>query len=1116
MPCQARSRDGSCRSVWKRGERETGNCAPFRGLAGCGRRFSLRPEHADRYSGSLSFTAQVGQFPSPQTISVQSSPNAVQFTAQAVLPAGVPQWLTVSPVSGTTPATVMAFVSPVGLQAGTYQASIMITAAGATNSPVTIPVILSVAGASPLTAAPGQLTFSYVIGGTPPSPQNLSVTAVTGGEINFGVTASTTSGGNWLAVTPVSGQTPATLSVSVNTTGLAPGTYAGTITLTPPAGTGGALQVPVTLTVNASPSLNVNPTSLAFYYQTGGALPSQQILSLTTPGASIAFSVSATSSSNWLVVTPVSGFTPGDLTVGVNASIVQALGQGRYEGSIQITAPGASNSPVTVPVTLTVSPYPLLSVSPASLTFDVQPGGSAPAQKTLHVSSSSASSPITFSVSTTTTTTGVNWLTASPSSATTPATINVGIGPSGLTLAPGTYTGSVVLTSGAAGNSPLSVPVTLNVSNVPVLVATPNNLTFVYQIGRSLPAGKSVSLTSTGVPITFTASAASTGNWLSINQTSGTTPATLGVFVNPTGLSAGQYDGTITLTPQTSGAATQTIQVRLLVSANALLSVSPDYLSFNFSPGGTTLLQQTLAVASTSDPLNFTVTWSETTGPSGWLAVTPLSGQTPSNLMVYANAAALAPGIYDGSITVTAAGANAQSVPVRVTVTTGNTVAVSPTSLRFEQPMGGAAPAAQTIRITSSGASLNFSASATTEVGNWLSVTPTAGSTPGTISVSVNGAGLSQGTYRGTVTIVAVGAANSPQTIPVTLTITAAQTMAANPTSLSFSFQQGGSAPPAQKITVTSTGGSLNFSVSVSTTSGGNWLSASPTSGATSAEVTVSVNPAGLAPGTYNGTVRLESAAASNSPVTVQVTLTVTALVVGPISAVVNGASWVAGPVAPGEILTLGGTNLGPTTPAGLRLTPAGLVDTTLSDTRVLFDGIPAPLIYVSRNQINCVAPYGIAGRVTTRVQVEYQGVRSDPLELRVADTAPGIFTLDASGRGQGAILNQNFSVNGPNNPAAKGSVVMIYATGEGQTNPPGRDGEVTGSVLRRPIRDVMVTIGGVPARVEYAGSAPGFVAGVLQVNVVVPENAPSGNAVPVILTIGGVSSPATVSMAIR
>jgi len=1057
---------------------------------------------------SLSFNSQGGQFPIPQTISIQSSPNTVNFTAQAVLPAGATPWLTVSPVAGSTPGSVMVFVTPTGLQAGTYTVRIM--AAGASNSPLDVPVTLTVGAASQLVTTPSQLSFSYVIGGPAPVSQALTVGSSSGVVLSFGAAATTTSGGNWLTVTPTSAQTPATLTVSVNTVGLSPATYSGFITLTPPAGAGSALQVPVTLTVNASPPLNVTPSALAFYYQIGTSAPGQQILSLASPGASIAFSVTASSASNWLVVTPVSGFTPGDVQVGVSPSVLASLGQGTYNGSIQITAPQASNSPVTVPVTLTVSTNPLISATPASLSFDVQPGGQAPAAKSLAIASSGTA--VGFSVSTP----GINWLTVNPNSGTTPATVSVGIGPSGLALAPGSYTGTVVITSAGAANSPLNVPVTLNVSNVPVLVASPNALSFVYQTGKATPAGKSISLTSTGFPITFTASASSTGNWLSISQTSGTTPATLGVFVNASGLGVGTHTGTITLTPQTSGAATQTVNVTLTVSNNPLVSVSPDMLAFSFSPGGPTFSQQTLAATSTSDALDLSVTWAETTGPSGWLAVTPLSAKTPANLTVFANAANLAPGVYNGTITVSASGANSQTVPVTVNVTTGNTLAITPTSLSFEQPMGGAAPAAKTLQVSSSGGTLSFGASATTEVGNWLSVSPASGTTPGTVSVSVNGAGLSQGVYRGTVTIVAVGASNSPQTVSVTLTITAAQTIAANPTSLTFSHQQGAAAPAAQKIAVTSTGGSLSFTVSASTSSGGNWLSVSPASGTTTAEVSVSVSPSGLAPGTYSGTVRIESPAAANSPLTINVTLTVTALVVGPIGAVVNGASWVAGPVAPGEIISLGGANIGPATPATLRLTPAGLVDTVLAETRVLFDGLAAPLIYVSRNQINCVVPYGIAGRVTTRVQVEYQGVRSDPLELRVADTAPGIFTIDSSGRGQGAILNQNYTVNGPSNPAAKGSVVMIYATGEGQTNPPGQDGAVTGNVLRRPVKDVSVTIGGVPARIEYAGSAPGFVAGVLQVNVAVPDNAPSGSTVPVVLTIGGVSSPSTVSMAIQ
>ena len=133
-----------------------------------------------------------------------------------------------------------------------------------------------------------------------------------------------------------------------------------------------------------------------------------------------------------------------------------------------------------------------------------------------------------------------------------------------------------------------------------------------------------------------------------------------------------------------------------------------------------------------------------------------------------------------------------------------------------------------------------------------------------------------------------------------------------------------------------------------------------------------------------------------------------------------------------------------------------------------------------------------------------------------MAGTAPGIFTVNSTGIGPGAILNENATLNAPNNAAARNSVVVIYATGEGQTAPSGVDGLVTGTVLRHPTLPVRVTIGGQDAEVLYAGAAPGLVSGVLQVNARVPAEVGPGGAVAVVVTVGGVSSQAGVTLGVR
>jgi uncharacterized protein (TIGR03437 family) len=196
-------------------------------------------------------------------------------------------------------------------------------------------------------------------------------------------------------------------------------------------------------------------------------------------------------------------------------------------------------------------------------------------------------------------------------------------------------------------------------------------------------------------------------------------------------------------------------------------------------------------------------------------------------------------------------------------------------------------------------------------------------------------------------------------------------------------------------------------------------------------------------------------------------------------------------------------------------LTSEGLVSTFVANTRVLFDGIAAPLIFVRTDQINAVVPYEVSGNGNIQMQVEYQGVKSQAVSMAVTDTSPAIFTLNASGQGQGAILNADGTTNSLINPAARGSVVVLYATGAGQTDPPGVDGAVATGVLPKPRLPVSVTIDGKVAEIFYAGAAAQEVAGVLQINAVVPSTAASG-VVQVALTIGTTTSRNAVALAVQ
>src|SRR5439155_13260922 len=229
----------------------------------------------------------------------------------------------------------------------------------------------------------------------------------------------------------------------------------------------------------------------------------------------------------------------------------------------------------------------------------------------------------------------------------------------------------------------------------------------------------------------------------------------------------------------------------------------------------------------------------------------------------------------------------------------------------------------------------------------------------------------------------------------------------------------------------------------------------------------------------------------------------------------VSAGALSAGAVSPGEIVSIFGINIGPSEPVSLTLDASGRVATRLAGEQVQFDGTPAPLLYVSRNQINAIAPYGVAGKTTTQVMVNSQGQTSAPVTIPVRDVTPAIFTLDDSGHGQGAILNEDGSLNSARNPAARSSIVTLFGTGEGQTNPGGVDGKIAAQPLPIPIQEVRVTIAGADASVEYAGAAPREVAGLLQVNARVPSSIPPGDQ-PVILTIGQTRSQNGVTMVVR
>ena len=307
------------------------------------------------------------------------------------------------------------------------------------------------------------------------------------------------------------------------------------------------------------------------------------MLSGASSGASFSTSASTASGGNWLAVTPAAGVTPANVCI---SSAPQGLPLGNYSGTVTIT--GATATPLMIPVTLAVANGPLLSTNPQSLSFVLEVGGSLPAAQSVSVTSDVPSTEYLWLLLPPTDL-GGNWLAVSPAQSSTPGTFTVSIKP--VTLAPGVYTGNVVITSSTASNSPVKIPVTLTVPDIRLSVL-PALLAFNYQIGCQAPGPLSLALSSKAVDgspfsVGFTAAASSAGGnggWLSIDSQAGATPGNINVSVNTNGISAGTYNGAVTVASAAASNSPQVVPV-LLIASSPGLSLNPGSLTFNYQIG---------------------------------------------------------------------------------------------------------------------------------------------------------------------------------------------------------------------------------------------------------------------------------------------------------------------------------------------------------------------------------------------------------------------------------------------------------------------------------------------------------------------------------------------------
>jgi uncharacterized protein (TIGR03437 family) len=563
---------------------------------------------------------------------------------------------------------------------------------------------------------------------------------------------------------------------------------------------------------------------------------------------------------------------------------------------------------------------------------------------------------------------------------------------------------------------------------------------------------------------------------------------------------------------------------RLLLLASVVASCTmsaqtvtalPVALTFAYQPGNTLPAAQTVKISGGTPAFTTAITGLNTL----WLTATSPASKLPASLSVRVNPTSLSVGQYTATIVITVSGvASPVNIPVTLNVSAPlPTLTLSATTLAFTSPPIPVTP--QIIRLSTSGSPLSFTV-AVAGAAAWMQVSPPGGvllpgsQVPLTVTVDPTGLNPQATPYTGKITVAALGATSTSKTQTITVTMTV------NSVTPTLSSIWPAAIPLNASATTITIRGANFYGASVAKLTG---VTAPLATTVLGSDALLAVIPAAL----LNTATTLNVIVANPAPGGDSTSLPLAVGAGTAIQSVVSAASLQPGAISPGELITLFGADIGPATPGILADADSdGFVDTTLGTVTATVDGQSAPLIYVSQNQITLQVPYEATIGPNMIVSIAKGAGSPVTTAVTIAATAPGIFSLDGSGIGPAAALNYNaatslYTVNAGNNAAKLGDTVVLYITGEGDyaTAIMPRTGLIFPSTIT-PIPQLtsfpVVTIGGASATVSYAGPSVGSILGLLQLNVVVPAGSTTGAAVPISVTIGGNTSPAGITLALK
>jgi uncharacterized protein (TIGR03437 family) len=665
----------------------------------------------------------------------------------------------------------------------------------------------------------------------------------------------------------------------------------------------------------------------------------------------------------------------------------------------------------------------------------------------------------------------------------------------------GTFQESVTLQSQANPNASLAMPVSLTVKPQVSFDLASSQVTIRYRQGQTrTPATVAITTHFGNEYFTFNVTSSATWMYGYVNQVGGQQV----LSVTTRDQQPGTYSGALTVSLQGLQNANRVLQVQYIVDPPATIQLSATSISLHLVKGQP--VTPVVVKVTSSVP---GVQWSVFVGMApAWLQVSETTTATPGEIHITGDPVAAQPGY--GIYNMFVSGENDQQIVVSMAldVSSGAPLDVVPNSITTQFVRGTASnPNVPALQVT---------APTTTTVQHradqsW--VIPQTGyfATPGYIGLSFDTT-LPEGVYKANVTFSA--GANSV-VVPVSYSLYDAPHLVFPATPISFQWRIGDPLPATQQIHFTCPTLTPDF-VNAGPTDYPSFLQVTPSYGSTPLTITLTADPTGLGAGTYKTQLSVQGTYPDSTSYTpIPVTLTILPNPNAPtatVTRVADAASYLGGAVSPGEAVVLFGSGLGPTALVQSQVNTIGRFPTSLAGWTVSFDGMPAPVLYVSDKQSAAMVPFGAAGKTTTSVTVSTGGTPSVPVSVPVAATNPSVFTADASGSGLAAAVNVaadgSISPNAAAAPAPKGGVVTFYATGLGATTPSMPDGSLAGVPLPQLNAAVRVLVGGQTADLLYAGPAPGQVAGLMQLNIRIPAGAPSGLASLLVVAGDNVSQP--------